>query len=44
MDLNRFIDAQNEDYDRALKEIKNGKKESHWIWYIFPQYAGLEFS
>lgn len=40
-DLNRFIKAQNEYYDIALTEIKNGKKESHWIWYVFPQIEGL---
>jgi len=43
-ELNRFINAQKENYNKALKEIRNGKKESHWIWYIFPQYAGLGFS
>ncbi len=40
-ELNRFIIAHNRIYDKALCEIKNGKKESHWIWYIFPQVAGL---
>jgi uncharacterized protein (DUF1810 family) len=44
MDLDRFVKAQEMDYDKALREIKNGKKESHWIWYIFPQFAGLGFS
>ena len=42
--LDRFISAQNENYNKALEEIKKGKKDSHWIWYIFPQYAGLGFS
>jgi uncharacterized protein (DUF1810 family) len=45
--LDRFINAQDDSYDRALQEIKNGKKSSHWMWYIFPQLAGLgnsEFS
>ena len=40
-DLDRFIEAQKNTYNRALQEIKNGKKESHWIWYIFPQMKGL---
>lgn len=39
--LKRFIDAQLNTYDRALSEIKNGKKHSHWMWYIFPQINGL---
>lgn len=39
--LEKFITAQKEDFDTALSEIKNGHKESHWIWYIFPQIAGL---
>lgn len=42
--LNRFLDAQQQDYNRALSEIKNGRKLSHWMWYIFPQIAGLGFS
>ena len=40
-DLQRFIDAQKNNYDQALKEIKNGCKVSHWMWYIFPQIKGL---
>lgn len=43
-DLSRFIKAQKEDYQLALSEIKNGKKESHWMWYIFPQIIGLGMS
>lgn len=43
-DLQRFIDAQNEDYEQALSEVRRGKKRSHWIWYIFPQMKGLGFS
>ena len=39
--LERFIDAQNEFYEIALKEIKNGKKETHWMWFIFPQLKYL---
>ena len=40
-DLNRFLEAQTHSYDIALSEIKNGRKVSHWIWYIFPQQKGL---
>ena len=40
-DLTRFITAQQTDYNTALSEIKNGKKVSHWMWYIFPQLKGL---
>ncbi len=39
--LERFIKAHEHDYERALEEIKNGHKESHWMWYIFPQIRGL---
>jgi len=42
--LKRFIDAQEADYSVALSEIKKGRKQSHWMWYIFPQIAGLGFS
>ena len=42
--LERFIKAQKQNYQQALKEIKNGKKLTHWIWYIFPQIKGLGFS
>jgi uncharacterized protein (DUF1810 family) len=41
INLQRFIDAQQTDYSVALSEIKNGKKRSHWMWYIFPQIFGL---
>jgi uncharacterized protein (DUF1810 family) len=40
-DLKRFVDAQATSYHVALSEIKNGRKRSHWMWYIFPQVAGL---
>ena len=40
-DLERFYKAQEYDYETALSEIRNGRKESHWMWYIFPQVAGL---
>ena len=43
-DLQRFIDAQQRDYRTALDEIGAGRKRSHWMWYIFPQYHGLGFS
>jgi len=39
--LERFVEAQQRDYQIALTEIKDGKKRSHWIWYIFPQIQGL---
>lgn len=39
--LTKFITAQKKDFNIALTEIKNGRKQSHWIWYIFPQIAGL---
>ncbi len=42
--LQRFIDAQARSYDNALSEVMNGKKRSHWMWYIFPQIQGLGFS
>jgi uncharacterized protein (DUF1810 family) len=42
--LNRFLEAQQGDYEQALTEIRNGRKRSHWMWYIFPQYDGLGFS
>ncbi|MCD9577382.1 DUF1810 domain-containing protein [Flavobacterium soyae] len=40
-DLTRFLDAQNKLYLTALAEIKKGKKETHWMWFIFPQIKGL---
>ncbi len=39
--IDRFIKAQENSYNHALEEIKNGRKKSHWIWYIFPQLKGL---
>lgn len=39
--LDRFMRAQEADYDRALSELRNGRKRSHWMWYVFPQLAGL---
>ena len=40
-DLIRFLDAQQESYAIALREIKAGRKQSHWMWFIFPQIDGL---
>ena len=42
--LQRFLDAQRGDYEQALAEVRNGRKYSHWIWYIFPQLKGLGMS
>jgi len=42
--LFRFLDAQENEYDYALQEIKQGKKTGHWMWYIFPQIIGLGYS
>lgn len=40
-ELIRFLEAQNQVYLKALSEIKNGKKNTYWMWYIFPQIKGL---
>lgn len=42
--LRRFIEAQDPVYDQALAELRRGRKTSHWMWFIFPQIAGLGFS
>ncbi|MBX3267934.1 MAG: DUF1810 domain-containing protein [Acidobacteria bacterium] len=39
--LQRFVAAQHGSYEKALGEVKNGRKITHWMWYIFPQIAGL---
>lgn len=39
--LNRFLEAQKVSYEMAMFELENKRKESHWIWYIFPQITGL---
>ncbi len=39
--IERFISAQKRDFERALSEIKAGRKLTHWMWYIFPQIRGL---
>jgi uncharacterized protein (DUF1810 family) len=43
-DLGRFVRAQQDDYEQALAEIRSGRKQSHWMWYIFPQVEGLGIS
>jgi uncharacterized protein (DUF1810 family) len=43
-DLNRFVEAQRDVYARALAEIRSGRKRSHWMWFVFPQIAGLGVS
>jgi uncharacterized protein (DUF1810 family) len=43
-DLNRFVQAQEDRYPQVLDELRNGRKQSHWMWYIFPQFDGLGFS
>jgi uncharacterized protein (DUF1810 family) len=43
-ELERFVRAQDSDYERALSEIRSGRKQSHWMWYVFPQFEGLGFS
>ena len=42
--LQRFLNAQETDYPRALAEVRKGRKQSHWMWYIFPQIQGLGYS
>lgn len=42
--LNRFIQAQNTYFEYACKELKNGEKESHWMWFMFPQLEDLGYS
>jgi uncharacterized protein (DUF1810 family) len=44
VDLQRFVDAQRDSFERALGEIEAGRKRSHWMWYIFPQIRGLGLS
>ena len=39
--LDRFVQAQDRTYESALTEIRNGRKRSHWMWFIFPQFEGL---
>ena len=44
MSMERFIEAQKKYYDAAYKEIRKGKKETHWMWFVFPQIKGLGYS
>ena len=43
-DLQRFVDAQEPVYRRVVEELRRGRKASHWMWFVFPQIAGLGFS
>jgi uncharacterized protein (DUF1810 family) len=43
-DLQRFVDAQEAVYGNVIAELRHGRKRSHWMWFIFPQIAGLGFS
>jgi uncharacterized protein (DUF1810 family) len=43
-DLSRFVDAHAPLYQRVVAELSRGRKQSHWMWFIFPQLAGLGFS
>jgi uncharacterized protein (DUF1810 family) len=42
--LQRFLEAQADNYEDAISEIRGGRKRSHWMWYVFPQIDGLGFS
>ena len=42
--LQRFVDAQDRVYDDVCAELRSGRKQTHWMWYIFPQIAGLGHS
>lgn len=42
--LNRFLEAQQNSYPKALEEIQQWQKQSHWMWFIFPQIKGLGFT
>ena len=43
-DLQRFVAAQRDSYDGAVAELRDGRKTSHWMWFVFPQIAGLGHS
>ncbi len=43
-DLGRFVEAQAHTYDKALAELRAGQKRTHWMWFVFPQIAGLGHS
>lgn len=42
--LRRFVEAQTPVFEAVLRELRNGRKTSHWMWFVFPQIAGLGFS
>jgi uncharacterized protein (DUF1810 family) len=42
--LQRFVDAQQSSYDRAIGELRAGRKTGHWMWFVFPQMQGLGLS
>ena len=42
--LQRFVDAQSPVYERVCSELRNGRKQSHWMWFVFPQLEGLGHS
>ncbi len=42
--LRRFVEAQEQTYEQALSELRTGRKRSHWMWYVFPQFDGLGIS
>jgi len=44
MDLERFLRAQDVNYDKVIEELRVGKKQTHWMWYIFPQVQSLGYS
>ena len=41
LSLNRFVEAQNRCFESVISELRAGEKRSHWMWFIFPQVAGL---
>lgn len=43
-DLERFVEAQNSVYTQVIRELRAGSKQSHWMWFVFPQIAGLGHS
>ena len=43
-DLQRFVDAQAAIYPRVVEELSRGRRQTHWMWFVFPQMAGLGFS
>lgn len=43
-DLQRFVDAQDPVYEQVRRELQDGDKRSHWMWFVFPQIEGLGFS